>query len=808
MKGDDLMNGITERVHRLREKYLATPPAVDAERAVIITRSYQETEGEPMIMRRAKAMKKLLNEMTIWIADDELIVGNQAKVARSAPVFPEFSYDWIIEEIEEMDNEPFEEGTVDRFLIDEETKKTLRGLYEYWKGKKVNDLVLNMLPEESKKAIVTSGVFTFGFPEVAIAGVGHYCPNYKTILEKGFSGVKKDALKQLEQLGLPRDGRDIEKYHFWNAIIMVCDAVADFAKRYANLARELADKETNKTRKIELLQIASNCDWVPENPARTFWEACQSFWFLQLVLQLESSGHSISPGRFDQYMYPYYQKDIAAGNITKDGAQELIECLWIKLAEINKIRPFGLTKGSAGYPVFQNVCVGGQTRDGRDATNELSYMCLDATMNVKLHQPSISVRIWNGTPDELWYKAIQVTKQGLGMPAFFNDEVIIPALLNRGRELEDARDYAIVGCVEPACQGNEYGWTGGTGDAPFFSLPACLELAINDGVNMLTGAKAGPATGDLASFSSFDEVKEAYVKQLQYFVDHFAVITNVVDLAHMQLVPLPVLSCAMEPCVEKGVDVSAGGAKYNSTGTAGVGVSNVADALSTIKKFVFDEKKYSGAELLSALRSNWEGQEALRNEIITSAPSYGNNDAYVDDLARWAAGVYCKLTEECSGPRGPYSPGLYPVAHHILLGYWRAASLDGRRAGEPLADGISPVHGKDKNGPTAVLNSAAALDHLICSNGTLLNLKFHPTAVEGDSGTRNLISAIKTFFDNKGMHLQFNVVSSKTLRDAQKNPDKYRGLVVRVAGYSALFVGLDPAIQEDIIERTEYTELV
>ncbi len=355
MKGDDLMNGITERVHRLRDKYLATPPALDAERAVIITRSYQETEGEPMIMRRAKAMKKLLNEMTIWIADDELIVGNQAKVARSAPVFPEFSYDWIIEE---MDNEPFEERTADRFLIDEETKKTLRGLYEYWKGKKVSDLVWNMLPEESKKAIETSGVFTFGIPEVAIAGVGHYSPNYKTILEKGFSGVKKDALKQLEQLGIPRDGRDIEKYHFWNAIIMVCDAVADFAKRYANLARELADKETNKTRKIELLQIASNCDWVPENPARTFWEACQSFWFLQLVLQLECSGHSISPGRFDQYMYPYYQKDIAAGNITKDGAQELIECLWIKLSEINKIRPIGITKTAGGYPMFQNLCVG------------------------------------------------------------------------------------------------------------------------------------------------------------------------------------------------------------------------------------------------------------------------------------------------------------------------------------------------------------------------------------------------------------------------------------------------------------------
>jgi pyruvate-formate lyase len=478
------VNGITERVHRLQERYLATPPAIDAERAVIITRSYQETEGEPMILRRAKALKKLLNEMTIWIAEDELIVGNQAKVARSAPIFPEFSYDWILEE---MEKEPFEKRDADRFLIDEETKETLRGLYDYWKGKKVNDIILRMLPEESKKAIETSGVYTFGIPEVAISGVGHYSPNYRTILEKGFAGVKKDALEQLEQLGIPRDGRYIEKYHFWNAIVMVCDAAADFAKRYAKLAREMAAAEKNPYRKTELLHIAANCDWVPENPARTFWEACQSFWFFQLLIQLESSGHSVSPGRFDQYMYPYYAKDIQGGQITKEYAQELVECLWIKLSEINKIRPIGATRAFGGYPMFQNLCVGGQTRDGRDATNELSYICLDATANVKLHQPSLSIRIWNGTPDELWVKAIEVKKQGLGMPAFYNDEVIIPALLNRGRELADARDYAIVGCVEPGCQGFEYGWSGGTGDAPFFSLPACLELAINNGVNLLTG---------------------------------------------------------------------------------------------------------------------------------------------------------------------------------------------------------------------------------------------------------------------------------------------------------------------------------
>jgi formate C-acetyltransferase len=742
--------------------------------------------------------------MSIFIAEDELIVGNQASKPRSSPIFPEFSYSWIVEE---MDREPFENREADRFLIDEETKSGLRGLVDFWKGKTVNDLTIKSLPEETFETIKNSSVFTFA-PEVVIcSGVGHYSPNYKKILEKGFNGIKKDAQDNLAKMGIPADGTDVETYNFWRAVIITCDAVMAFAKRYAGLAREMAAAESGAERKAELLKIAEVCEKVPANPASTFQEACQSFYFFQLVLQLESSGHSISPGRFDQYMFPYFKADIDEMRISKENAQELIECLWIKLSEINKIRPIGATKAFGGYPMFQNLCVGGQSRDGKDATNDLSFMCLDASQNVKLHQPSVSARIWNGTPYLLWKKIVEVTKKGLGMPALYNDEVIIPGLLNRGKSIEDARDYAIVGCVEPGPQGYEYGWSGGTGDAPFFNLPSCLEYAVNDGKSLISGVQVGPRTGSLDEFSDFGDVKTAYVKQVKYFVDHFAVITNTADLIHQQACPLPFLSCAMEPCVERGIDVSAGGAKYNATGTAGVGVSNTGDSLMAIKQYVFDDKRLRGSEMLDLLKSNWEGQEVLRNEILAKVAHYGNDIAEADEMAAWAAEIYCKLTEQSVGPRGKYSPGLYPVSANLPMGLGVGASADGRKAGEPLADGISPVHGRDVNGPTALLNSASRIDHLINSNGTLLNLRFHPSAIEGDVGEAALIAALKSYFDMKGLHVQYNVVSSQKLRDAQRNPAKYKDLIIRVAGYSALFVGLDPDLQEDIITRTEFEEV-
>lgn len=788
----------------LKNRYFNNVPGICSERAVILTKAYRDYEADPSILRRAKSLSRVLKEMTIWIGQDELVVGNQAKKPRYSPVFPEFSFDWIIDE---MENQPFEERDADRFLIDEEDKENLRSIQSYWKNKTVNDLVKSRLPEEAYHSICTSAVYTFGPDVVICSGVGHYSPNYKKILEKGFIQIKKDAEEKMEEMGIPKNGREVDRYNFWKAICIVSDAAIAFGKRYAEKAREMASKERNKFRRKELLEIATICERVPAHPAETFREACQSFYFFQLIIQLESSGHSVSPGRFDQYMYPYYAKDVKMKKITCEQAMEVLECLWLKLAEVNKVRPIDTTRAFGGYPMFQNMSVGGQTRDGEDATNDLSYMCLQASKNIGLHQPSISARLWNNTPEELWKKIIEVTKSGIGMPALYNDEIIIPGMLNRGKSIEDARDYAIVGCVEPGAQGYEYAESGGTGDAPFFSMPACLEYAINDGKNMMTGIQTGPHTGYLTDFQSFDDLKKAYEIQLQYFVDQFTVITNTAEIVHQEYAPLPFLSCGVEPCIDNGLDVTEGGAKYNATGTAGVGISNTADSMMAIKKFVFDDKVINKDELLDILKNNWEGQEILRNRIMAETPFYGNDDPEVDALGAWVAERYCQMTEKEMNIRGPYSPGLYPVSANIPMGMGMAASADGRKAGEPLADGISPVHGRDKNGPTALLNSAAKIDHFINSNGTLLNMKFHPSAVDGQRGEEALETLLKHYFYEKGLHVQYNIVSSKKLRDAQKNPDKYRDLVVRVAGYSALFVGLDPDLQEDIITRTEITEM-
>ena len=448
------------------------------------------------------------------------------------------------------------------------------------------------------------------------------------------------------------------------------------------------------------------------------------------------------------------------------------------------------TAEHSGYSTGQNITIGGQTPDGRDATNDLTYMSLNATANLKYHDPPLSVRIWDQTPNELWNKVIEVTKIVSGMPAIFNDEVIIPQLISRGISLKDARNYAIVGCVEPSIPGKEFPRCGGTGSASFFNLAQCFLLAINNVVNPLTGQKVGLALGDLSTFKSFDEVKESYQKQIEYFVDWHVTLTNMWDIVNQQVMPMPLVSCVMDSCVERGVDVTAGGAKYNAYGLSGVGTANVADALAAIKKLVFEEKKYSGSELLDAIRTNWKGKEKLRNELINKVPKYGNDDDYVDELARWLTSVFINTVNESTGPTGRYNGGLWPVGMNVRLGKITGATLDGRKTGEPLADGISPCQGRDKCGPTAVLKSVSAIDHFSCYNGTLLNMKFHPQTIEGNEGLGKLRNLIQTYFDMKGSHIQYNVVSNEILRDAQKSRND-KDLIVRVAGYSAYFVELE-----------------
>ncbi|HEY8805086.1 MAG TPA: glycyl radical protein, partial [Clostridium sp.] len=796
---------VSERIQKLADNLYSVVPEIEAERAILITKSYKETEAYPMITRRAKAIEKILNEMTIVIRDDELIVGNLTIKPRACQIFPEFSNKWVSQEFETLAKR---KGDV--FLISEEVKASLKEVFGYWDGRTTNELATEFMFEETKQAM-NAGVFTVG--NYYFNGVGHICVDYAKVLAIGFKGI----IAQAEAEKAKSDKSDpnyIKKQSFLNSVIITANATINYSKRFAALARKLASETTNSTRQEELLTIAGNCDDVPENPARNFHEALQSFWFVQAVIQIESNGHSISPMRFDQYMYPYYKND----NMTDEAAQELLDCLWVKFNDINKVRDEASTKAFGGYPMFQNLIVGGQNIDGKDDTNELSFMCLTATEHTKLPQPSISIRVWNKTPDALLLKAAEVTRLGLGMPAYYNDEVIIPSLTSHGVTLEDARDYGIIGCVEPQKGGKTEGWH----DAAFFNTAKVLEITINNGIEK--GKQLGLMTGEFTSFTTFGEFLDAYKRQMDHFVKLLANADNSVDLAHGERSPLPFLSSMVDDCIGRGMSLQEGGAYYNFTGPQGVGIANVADSLAAIKKLVFEDKSVSLQTLKEALDSNfcetilsddkkillddlksanvidlesYASKENLRQMLLNRAPKFGNDIDEVDELARLTATIYCREVEKYTNPRGGrFQPGLYPVSANVPMGSQTGAMADGRKAGEALADGVSPVSGRDKNGPTSAANSVAKIDHCRASNGTLFNQKFHPSAIEGQSGLQNLIALVRTFFDQKGLHVQFNVVSRETLLDAQKNPDKYKSLVVRVAGYSAHFASLDKTTQD------------
>ena len=835
---------MTDRITKLISMIYDSVPQVEADRAKLITESYKETEGLPMVLRRAKAFEKILHQLPIVIRDGELIVGNLTKAPFSTQIFPEFSNDWIEQEFDRISKR-----TGDVFQITEENKKELSESFQYWKGKTVNELAASYMCPETKQAI-GHGIFTVG--NYWFNGIGHISVDYEKVLKKGFAGIRSEAVKKLEE-GDCTSPEFLEKRAFYQAVVIVMDAGIHFANRFARLAEDMAGKESDGKRREELKQIAVNCSKVPEKPAENFYEACQLFWFVQLLIQLESNGHSISPMRFDQYMYPYYERDIRNGLLSRETAQEILDCLWVKLNDINKIRDEESTKGFGGYPMFQNLIVGGQHPDGGDATNDLSFACLEATAHIKMAQPSISIRVWNNTPDSLLRKAAEVTRLGLGMPAYYNDEVIIPAMVNRGVSLEDARDYGIIGCVEPQKGGKTEGWH----DAAFFNIAKVLEVTLNNGMD--GGEQIGPKTGDWTRFESFEELMEAYKKQMEYFVKLLVNADNAVDLAHASRVPLPFVSSMVYDCLGRGKTINEGGAYYNFTGPQGVGVADVADSLSAIKYLVYDTKKVDAEEYQRAIRNNFgdglpeqpvrkvpreliervirkltaKGERLTEEQLtellnldipmpdlhggktdngdysrlltyISECPRYGNDHDDADQIAHDAAMIYCREVEKYQNPRGgKFQPGLYPVSANVPMGGQTGALPDGRKAGLPIADGVSPCSGHDKNGPTAVANSVAKLNHSIASNGTLLNQKFHPSALEGDKGLDKLSALIRGYFDQKGMHVQYNVISREKLLDAQKNPDKYRDMIVRVAGYSAVFVSLDKSLQDDIIARTE-----
>lgn len=799
---DILAKGFMEcskRVLKLKDEIFSAVPCIETERAVILTESFKETENEPIIIRKAKALEKLLNEMPIVIREGELVVGSITKNPRSAQVFPEFSNQWLVDEFDKL-----EKRTSDYFKITEETKNTLKEVFKYWKGKTVSELASSYMSDETVKAM-ESKVFTVA--NYHFNGLGHISVDYAKVLEMGFKGIIEETEEAINKAD-KSNPEYVKKKAFWDAIIISCKAAINYGKRYANLARELAEKTKDASRKNELLEIARICDKVPANPAETFYEACQSFWFVQAIISLESNGHAISPARFDQYMYPYYKNDIDNKVGTKELNTEILHCLWVKFNDLTKVRDETTTKAFSGYSMYQNLILGGQTLEGKDATNELSYMCLEATGSLKLPQPSLSVRIWSKTPEEFLIRTCELTRLGTGLPAFYNDEVIIPMLISEGLTLEDARDYAIVGCVEPQKPGKTDGWY----DAAFFNLAKVLELAMNNG--KVNGVQIGPKTGEFTSFTSIDEFIEAYKKQTEYFVQHMVAADNCVDIAHAERAPLPFLSSMLDDCIGKGKSIQDGGGHYKFSGPLGVGIANVGDSFMAIKKLIFDEHKVTLENLKEAVDSDF-GQkendpikkaeyEDLKQMILHRAPKFGNDIDEVDEFTRDGALIYCKEVEKYRNQRGgKFIPGLYPVSNNVHLGSLVLATPDGRNAHEPLADGVSPTRGADVNGPTAAANSVAKLDHFAAPSGTLFNQKFNPNSLQGDNGLKNLGYLIRSYFDKKGMHIQFNVIDKKILLEAQKHPEKYRDLIVRVAGYSAQFICLDKGVQDDIIKRTE-----
>ncbi len=836
-KYNDMEITKSPRIAKLVEDLYANMPEIEADRAYLLTESYKQTEQEPIILRRAKAFEHILKYIPITIREDELIVGSATKAPRGCQVFPEFSYSWLEEEFDTISTR-----ISDPFYISEGTKETLREVYKYWKNKTTSELATSYMAPEAKLAI-EHNIFTPG--NYFYNGIGHVTVSYDKVLSIGYEGIIAQTKAAMALLRV--SDMDYAKRHaFLEAVIISCQAVIGYARRYAKLALEKAESCQDSARREELLRIAKNCEKVPGKGAASFYEACQSFWFVQMLLQVESSGHSISPGRFDQYMYPYYEADMKSGKITREFAQELMDCIWVKLNDLNKARDAASAEGFAGYSLFQNLIAGGQDKEGVDVTNDLSFMCIEASIHVALPQPSLSVRIWNGTPHEFLIKAAKLTRIGIGLPAYYNDEVIIPALINRGLTLADAREYNIIGCVEPQKAGKTDGWH----DAAFFNMCRPLELVFGNGMDK--GVQVGIQTGEVENMKTFDEFFEAYKKQMNYMIGLLVNADNAIDVAHMERCPLPFLSSMIEDCIGRGKSVQEGGAAYNFTGPQGFGIANMTDSLFAVKKLVFEEKKITLSEYKKALELNYgkgidkkvaekitteivkkliaKGQKVTEKEIgeiltvalkggiskeeqekydnlletIAEIPKYGNDILEVDEFAREIAYTYTKPLEIYRNPRGgQYQAGLYPVSANVPLGAQTGATPDGRLACTPVADGVSPSSGRDTHGPTAAANSVSKLDHFIASNGTLFNMKFHPSALSGVKGLENFVSLIRAYFDQKGSHMQFNVVSRDTLLDAQQHPENYKSLVVRVAGYSALFTSLSRALQNDIIARTE-----
>ena len=793
---------LTPRMRHFREELLNTHPYVCAERAVLTTESYRLHADKPIVLKRAYMLKNILEHMTIYIEPDSLLAGNQASSNRSAPVFPEYAMDWVIDELDE-----FEKRDGDVFYITEETKNTLRGLAPFWEHNTTKARGLAAFPPESRVyydlgIIKAEGNITSGDAHIAV--------DYAAVMAKGLKDFERRTKEAEAKLDLT-DYRQLKKYYFYEAIKIVICAVRDFAARYAKLAEKEAAAAAPE-RAAELREMARILRKVPYEKADSFYEAVQSMWLIHLVLQIESNGHSLSYGRMDQYLYPYYKADLERGTVTEASACELLTNLWLKTFTINKIRSWSHTQFSAGSPLYQNVTVGGQTQDKKDAVNPMSYLILRSVAQTRLPQPNLTVRYHSGLPARFMDEAIEVVKLGFGMPAFNNDEIIIPSFAARGVKEEDAYNYSAIGCVETAVPGKwGYRCTG----MSFLNFPKSLLIALNDGVDPASGTKIMEGTGHFKDMTRFEQVEEAWNKIIKEFTRQSVIIENACDMVLEEDVPDILCSALCEDCIGRGLTLKEGGAVYDFISGLQVGIANLADSLAAIKKLVFEEKKISPAELWEALMSDFAGEkgEEIRKMLQEDAPKYGNDDDYADQLVVDAYQIYIDEIRKYPNTRFGRGPiggiryaGTSSISANVGQGRGTLATPDGRHAGEPLAEGCSPSHSMDKCGPTAVFKSVSKLNTKEITGGVLLNQKVTPQLLSKEENKQKLILLIRAFFDRlHGYHVQYNVVSRETMLDAQIHPEKHRDLIVRVAGYSAFFNVLSRQTQDDIIARTEQT---
>ena len=791
----------TPRIQRMRQRLLDTQATVCTERAVLTTRAYQAHEMDQVVLKRAYMLKEILENMTIFIEPETLIVGNQASCNRAAPIFPEYAMDWVIRELDEFAQRPG-----DRFTITEENKQILRDIYPYWKGRTLQDKGYAAFPEQAKKIYDLGIIRNEGN---ITSGDGHLAVSYKVVLEKGLKDVRRRAQEKLDSLDVTVMA-DLKASFFCRAVLIVIDAVECYARRFAELARQEARK-AEPQRAEELLEIARICEKVPMEPAETFQEALQSMWFIHLILQIESNGHSLSFGRLDQFCYPYYRNSKEAG-MTDTQAEELLENLWIKVLSLNKIRSWGHSRFAAGSPLYQNVTIGGQKSDGTDGVNGLSWAILRSVAKVHLPQPNLSVRYFSGMSAEFMEACIACIRVGFGMPAFNNDEITVKTLLDRGVSLEDARDYSAIGCVEVAVPGKwGYRCTG----MSYLNYPKTLMTALNDGVDVNTGERVCKGSGHFRDMESFDDVMRAWDTTARQLIRIGVTLDNCADLVVEQEVPDILCSALVDDCIDRGLHLKEGGAHYDIISQMQVGTANLGDSLAAIKKLVYEEKKLSRQQLWQAMMEDFAGEEGQRIQRLLreEAPKFGNDDDYVDSLVVQAYDTYLdEITHYRNNRfgRGPigggYFAGTSSVAANVPQGAGTCATPDGRHWGEPLAEGCSPAHGRDKNGPTSVFKSLSKLKTDQIFGGVLLNQKIVPSLLEKAEDRQKLQMLIRTFFDVlHGWHVQYNVVSRETLLDAQQHPGKYPDLIVRVAGYSAFFHVLSPQTQNDIIARTEQT---